>query len=76
MVSRPRHPVKELEAVLREAEEKKRRVTKRNRYFMMWCPCAAKHMKTVHLSPSDPKYETNLRSYLRSRTCWEQEVKQ
>jgi hypothetical protein len=56
-VSRPRHLVKELEAVLREAEEKKWRVTKRNRYFMLWCPCAGKHMKTVHLSPSDPKYQ-------------------
>jgi hypothetical protein len=78
VATRPRHPVKELEAVLREAEEKKPkwRVTKRKRYFTLWCPCAAKHKKTVHLSPSDPNYETRLRSYLKSRTCWDQEVKQ
>lgn len=75
-MNRPRHPVKELEAVLREAEEKQRRVTKRNRYFMLWCPCDGKHKKTVHLSPSDPRYEVNLRSYLSSRTCWDQEAGQ
>jgi hypothetical protein len=75
-VSRPRHPVKELEAVLREAEGKRWRVTKRNRYFILWCPCPQKHMKTVHLSPSSPRYEINLRSKLSSRTCWDQEVGQ
>jgi hypothetical protein len=75
-VSRPRHPVKELEAVLREAEDKSWRVTKGKKYFKMKCPCAGKHMRTVHLSPSDPNYERNLRAWLGRQPCWTGEAEQ
>jgi hypothetical protein len=58
--------------VLREAEEQGWRITKRRKYFMMWCPCADKHHKTVKLSPSNPNYERELRGELRRKTCWEE----
>jgi hypothetical protein len=61
-VGRPKHQNKELERVLREAEEKGWRVEKRpNRYFKMKCPCDQQHMKAVKLSPSNPYYEKQLR---------------
>jgi hypothetical protein len=72
---RPRHPVKELESVLQEAEARGWRVTKKPKgYFKLWCPCEAKHRKTVHLTPSDPNYERNLRAWLRRQPCWTQEA--
>jgi hypothetical protein len=36
----------------------------------MWCLCPAKHMKTVHLTPSDPNYVRNLLGQLKRATCW------
>lgn len=71
MSGRPRHPVKELEAVLNEAENNNWRVTKgKAGYFKLWCPCPGKHRKTVHLTPSDPRYERNLRAWLNRLPCW------
>ena len=68
---RPKHPDKDLERLLREAERKRWRVEKRpNRYFKMKCPCDALHIKTVKLSPSNPYYEQQLRNQLRRTTCW------
>ncbi len=72
MVSRSKHPVKELEALLREAEGRHWRVERGGRYFKMYCPCG-QHKKTVHLSPSDPNYERNCRSQLNRATCWDRE---
>lgn len=68
---RPKHPKKELEAVLSEAERKGWRVDKGKKYFKMWCPCAAKHLKTVKISPSDPNYKQQLLGQLGRATCWE-----
>ncbi len=69
---RPKHPKKELEAVLREAEAQNWRVSKRpNRYFKVKCPCDDLHIKTVKLSPSNPYYEKQLRSELSRSTCWD-----
>lgn len=72
MPSRPRHQKPHLEAVPREAEEQGWRITKRRKYFMMWCPCADKHHKTVKLSPSNPNCERELRNELKPRTCWKE----
>lgn len=69
-MSRPRHPRKELEAILREAEGKGWRVTKGRGYFKLWCPCPRKCRKTVHLTPSDPRYAQNLKHALARDTCW------
>jgi hypothetical protein len=72
-VARPRHPVRELEAILKEAEERGWLVTRGNGYFKMACPCADKHLTWVHLTPSDSRYGRNKRSWLASRTCWNEE---
>jgi hypothetical protein len=68
--SRPKHPLKELEAVLRSAEAQGWRIERGKAYFKMKCGCNAKHMKMVHITPSDPNYTRNLTSYLRRETCW------
>lgn len=39
-MGRPKHPRKELEAVLKEAEGKGWRVVKGSKYFKMYRPCA------------------------------------
>lgn len=71
MSSRPKHPIKELEAVLKEAEGKGWLVTKGKKYFMMWCSCAKKHKKSLKLTPSTRTYKKNLMGELRRATCWE-----
>jgi hypothetical protein len=74
MSPRPRHPDKDLEAVLSNAERQGWRVTKRpNSYFKIYCPCADKHLKTVHLSPSSSNYLRNLLGELKRKTCWKEE---
>ncbi len=73
-MSRPKHQVKELEAVLREAEQRHWRVDKPN-YFRLLCPCG-KHQRRVHLTPSNPNYELNLRKWLERQPCWEEETGQ
>jgi hypothetical protein len=70
-VNRPQHQVKELEAVLRAAEDRRWRVEKGKKYFKMWCPCPEKHWKTVKLTPSGANYTRNLLGQLRRATCWE-----
>ncbi len=71
MPTRPRHPIKELEAVLEDAEDQGWRVWRGKRYYMMRCPCGI-HQKTVHLSPSDPNYTRNLTGWLKRAGCWEE----
>lgn len=71
MSGRPKHPRKELEAVLKRAEEQGWVIVKTT-YFKMRCPCADRHWKTVHLTPSDPNYLRNLLGQLRRATCWKE----
>jgi hypothetical protein len=71
-LARPRHPRKELEALLRDAEAQGWRVTRDRLYFKLRCPCAGKHFTTVHLTPSNPRYQLNKRRWLVRRTCWEE----
>ncbi len=56
-----RHPKKEGEDLLREFEAHEWRITRRNRYYMVFCPpsCGIHHL-TVHLSPSNPNYFKNV----------------
>lgn len=67
---RPRHPNKNLEALLKEAERRVWGVLKGGRYFKIRCPCG-EHQRTVHITPSDPNYERNLRGWLKRTGCWE-----
>lgn len=69
-VSRPRHPDKELELILKEAEDKGWRVGRGNKYYKMYCPCADQHTKTVKITPRSG-YLRNLLGQLRRATCWE-----
>jgi hypothetical protein len=71
-MSRPRHPDKDLERVLRAAERQGWRVVKPGRYFKMYCPCPGEHMQTVHITPNR-KYRQNLMGQLRRATCWKDE---
>jgi hypothetical protein len=71
-LGRPRHPIKEFEAVLRAAESQGWTILKAKKYFKMLCPCEDKHLKTMHLTPSNPMYLKNLLGYLIRVTCWEE----
>jgi len=70
-MARPKHPDKDLEAVLQEAEGKDWRVEKGKKYFKMLCPKQCKCWKTVKLTPSDPNYLRNLLGQLSRATCWD-----
>lgn len=69
---RPRHQIKEIEALLRSMEVQGWRVEKGSKYFKTFCPCGL-HKKTVHLTPSGGGYLRNLVGWLRRETCWEGE---
>lgn len=69
MGERPKHPTKELEAILKEAESRGWSFTKGKRYYKGRCSCEGKHLHTVKLTPSDPKYPLNLRKWF-ERNCW------
>jgi hypothetical protein len=71
-MARPRHPNKELEALLRYAEANKWRADKPGAYFRLRCKCG-KHQRRIHLTPSDPNYELNARKWLERQPCWKQE---
>lgn len=70
-MGRPKHQRKELEAVLKSAESQNWTVSKA-KYFKMRCPCPEQHTKTVHLTPSNPKYLKNLLGQLVRATCWKE----
>jgi hypothetical protein len=64
-----RHQIKELDALLTEAEKKGWDVSKKSGYFRLRCPCG-KHQTWVHLTPSNPRYEREKRQYLQGTGCW------
>lgn len=68
---RRKHPIKELEAVLQDAESKDWDVAAGRKYFKMKCPCPDEHLKIVHISPSGGYYLNHLLQKLRRDTCWE-----
>jgi hypothetical protein len=71
---RPRHPDKDIEKFLQLAERRHGwKFSKGKKYFQGKCPCG-KHLKTVHLSPSDPNYLKNLKHKLAGLDCWNKEA--
>jgi hypothetical protein len=71
---RPKHPNKDLEALLRYAEAQKWRADKPGAYFRLLCPKTCKqHQRRIHLTPSDPNYELNARKWLERQPCWKKE---
>lgn len=73
MPDRPRHPKKDLEDLLRAFEAANWRVIKKSGYYKVYCPCG-QHLRTVHLSPSDPYYKRNVLQWLHRQTCWHEET--
>lgn len=71
MTKRPRHPNKDLEAILRLAEDHGWTFEKGKRYYKGKCPCGV-HMQTVHLTPSNPRYGLNLQKQLERQPCWKE----
>jgi hypothetical protein len=73
-MARPKHTDKDIENLLKQSEKREWRITGGGRrYFKMKCPCADKHLKMVHCSPSNPNYLRNLTNWLDKRTCWDKE---
>jgi hypothetical protein len=74
VAGRPRHQDKDIENVLQSLERQDWRVTKAKGYYKAYCPCAKKHMKTIHLTPSTSGYRRNLMGQLKRATCWDEEA--
>jgi hypothetical protein len=72
-MAKPSPKLTDIDAVLKEARNRRWRVERGKGYYKMWCPCPDKHMKTVHLTPSSPNYVRNLVGQLRRATCWDKE---
>jgi hypothetical protein len=66
---RPKHPRAEGEAILRSVERQKWVATK-GKYCKMYCPCSERHKAMLHITPSNPDYFRNRRTFLRNHTCW------
>jgi hypothetical protein len=69
--TRPRHPDKELEQVLKDAKARNWLVICKQGYYKMFCPCPEKHKKNVALTPSGAYYVNHLRQWLQHYTCWD-----
>jgi hypothetical protein len=71
-VVRPKHPKKDIEDAMRNLEGSGWRFERRKgaKYFRGYCPCGA-HIRSVHMSPSDPNYVKNLISWA-DRACKEE----
>lgn len=69
---RARHKIKELEALLQEAERKNCRVVDpgRGKPFKVFCGCSDKNFTFVHATPSGRRYPANKRAELRRWSCW------
>jgi hypothetical protein len=69
--SRPKHPTKEIETLLQSLERHGWTVKKGKKYFRAYCGGGChQHMKSVHITPSDPRYLQNLMGWLKRETCW------
>jgi hypothetical protein len=64
------HHNKELQRLLMELHFAGWRIKDPPKYYKALCPCPAGHMKTIHLTPSDPYYENKVRQYLKNHTCF------
>ena len=69
---RPRHPKKEWERLLRDAEVRGHRVTKKRGYFRVWCRCGD-NVESIPLSPSGCRTLLNKTKRLQGWSCWEPE---
>jgi hypothetical protein len=68
--NRPKHPDKQFEALLREAEDRRWRVSRGKGYFKALCPCADKTYISVVLTPSSGRSLINTRKRFERASCW------
>lgn len=68
----PRHPRKDLEALLAECDSRGWRIEKRRKYYQVYCPCGD-HKTTVHITPSDVRYLKNKQMLIRRAPCMREE---
>ncbi len=71
MGERPRHPIKEWEALIRRAEVAGWRATRRKNYFHIWCPCG-QHHRSIPLTPSVGGTLLNVSKWLERQSCWKE----
>ena len=69
-----KHPKKDLEDVLEEFARHGWRIENPPRYYTVKCPCPDRHMRQIHLTPSNPRYANNALAWLRSLPCYREEV--
>lgn len=65
----PKHPKKDLEALLGEFHEAKWIVKKSKTYYKVLCPCGD-HKRSIHLSPSNPNYARDAIKWLYRQECY------
>ena len=71
-MSRQRHQDKDIEAVLREAEEHGWKVDRKKGYYKAKCPCGQHANWSIKLTPSNPNYAKRLRVWFQQQSCWEE----
>ena len=66
-----KHQKKDMEAVLQEFHEAGWRIEDPPTYYQVKCPCAGKHKRSVHLTPSNPNYAKDTRRWLYRQPCYQ-----
>lgn len=66
-----KHPRKEIEALLGEFHEAGWRIEDPPKYYRVFCPCG-KHLRSIHLTPSDPRYVNHALRWLYRQPCYRQ----
>lgn len=65
----PKHPDKDLQAVLVVFNENEWEIIRGNGYYKMRCPCGA-HKLTLHLSPSNPNHGKEKIQQMKRTDCY------
>lgn len=64
-----KHPIKELNALLGEFHEAGWSIIDPPKYYKVKCPCGA-HMRSIHLTPSNPNYARDCIKWLYRQDCY------
>ena len=67
-----KHPQKDLEELLEKFDAAGWRIIDPPKYYKVYCPCAMKHKRTVHLTPSNPNYALDTRKWLERQPCYKE----
>jgi hypothetical protein len=67
---RRRHPDKDIEKVLREAEAHRWKVIPGKTYWKAKCPCGQHANWSIKLTPSGANYVKDLSKWFGRQSCW------